>query len=88
MEYTFTTTKVPFSLRAGLWRDPEHTIRFQGVPEQTGDAVANAVLFSAGRDETHTSVGFGWAFEKFQIDAAFDASERNETIALSGVLRF
>ena len=88
MEYTFTEAKVPFSLRAGLWRDPEHTIRFQGTPQLSGDAVANAVLFSTGGDELHTSVGFGWAFEKVQIDAAFDASERNETVSLSGVVRF
>ncbi len=89
MEYTFTEMEVPLSLRAGVWRDPEHTIRFNGVPnDEFGDAVANAVLFSHGDDELHTSVGFGWAFEKFQLDAAFDASERNETFSLSGVLRF
>jgi long-subunit fatty acid transport protein len=89
MEYTFTEAKVPFSLRAGVWRDPEHTVRFEGTPATTaGDALANAVLFSAGDDEVHTSVGFGWAFEKFQLDAAFDASERNETVSLSGVVRF
>jgi len=88
MEYTFTEAKVPFSLRAGVWRDPEHTVRFDGVPTNVGDARANAVLFSAGDDELHTSLGFGWAFEKFQVDAAFDASDRNEVVALSGVLRF
>ncbi|HWT15823.1 MAG TPA: outer membrane protein transport protein [Patescibacteria group bacterium] len=87
-EYTFTDAKVPFSIRAGLWNDPEHTVRFNGVPELTPDAIANAVLFSTGDDELHTSVGFGWAFEKVQIDAAFDASERNETVSLSGVVRF
>ncbi|MBK6725732.1 MAG: outer membrane protein transport protein [Xanthomonadales bacterium] len=32
MEYTFTEMEVPLSLRAGVWRDPEHTIRFNGVP--------------------------------------------------------
>ena len=88
MEYTFTEAKVPFSIRAGLWNDPEHTIRFQGAPSGVGDTIANAVLFSTGDDELHTSVGFGWAFEKVQIDAAFDASERNETVSLSGVVRF
>lgn len=88
MEYTFTEAKIPFSLRAGVWQDPEHTVRFQGEPASAGDALANAVLFSTGADETHVSLGFGWAFEKFQVDAAFDASERNETVSLSGVLRF
>jgi long-chain fatty acid transport protein len=88
MEYTFTEMKVPLSFRAGVWHDPEHTIRFQGTPSLEGDAIANAVLFSAGDDELHSSVGFGLAFEKVQIDAAFDASERNETVSLSGVVRF
>ncbi|HQW80287.1 MAG: outer membrane protein transport protein [Rhodanobacteraceae bacterium] len=90
MEYTFTEAKVPFSLRAGLWQDPEHTVRFQGTPSlDSGDAVANAVLFSTGNgNELHTSIGFGWAFEKVQIDAAFDASDRNQTISMSGVVRF
>lgn len=88
MEYTFTELKVPFSLRAGMWRDPEHTVRFVGEPTNAGDALANAVLFSTGDNELHTSLGFGWAFEKVQIDAAFDGSDRNETIALSGVVRF
>ena len=88
MEYTCTELKVPFSLRAGMWRDPEHTVRFVGEPANAGDALANAVLFSTGDNELHTSLGFGWAFEKVQIDAAFDGSDRNETIALSGVVRF
>ena len=89
MEYTFTEMAVPLSLRAGVWRDPEHTVRFNGVPDPDyADAVANAVLFSHGNDELHTSVGFGWAFEKFQIDAAYDASDRNETLSISGVVRF
>jgi len=88
LEYTFTEMKVPLSLRAGIWQDPEHNIRFRGEPSLEGDAVANAVLFSTGDDQLHTSVGFGWAFEKVQIDAAFDASDRNETIAISGVVRF
>lgn len=88
-EYTFTEMEVPLSLRAGVWRDPEHTVRFNGLPNPAfGDAVANAVLFSHGDDEMHASLGFGWAFEKFQLDAAFDTSERNQTLSISGVLRF
>lgn len=88
MEYTFTEMKVPMSLRAGVWHDPEHAIRFQGTPALTGDSVANAVLFSTGDDLLHTSFGLGFAFEKVQIDAALDASDRNETVSVSGVVRF
>jgi long-chain fatty acid transport protein len=87
-EYTFTNFKNPFSLRAGVWHDPEHTIRFQGTPGSTTDEIANAVLFSVGDDELHYSAGFGWAFEKFQLDAAADFSDLVDTYSVSGVWRF
>lgn len=87
-EYTFTNFKNPFSLRGGIWSDPEHTIRFEGVPGNTVDELANAVLFSIGDDEIHYSLGFGWAFEKFQLDAAMDISDLVDTYSVSGVWRF
>ncbi len=88
-EYTFTNFKNPFSLRAGVWQDPEHSIRFEGVPDGSSvDAIANAVLFSIGDSQTHYSAGFGWAFEKFQLDAAADFSDRVDTYSVSGVWRF
>lgn len=89
MEYTFTELATPFSIRAGVWRDPNHSIQYEGAPNSPfTDAYANAVLFSSGTVQTHFAVGLGWAFEKVQIDAAFDASDRNETFSLSGVVRF
>jgi hypothetical protein len=51
-------------------------------------AYAEAVLFSSGEDETHYSVGFGWAFPKFQVDFAYDASDTLDTLSLSGVYRW
>lgn len=87
-EYTFTNFQNPFSVRAGVWHDPEHSIRFKGAPGATADEIANAVLFSVGDDELHYSAGFGWAFEKFQIDAAADFSDRVDTYSMSGVWRF
>ncbi len=87
-EYTFTNFQNPFSIRAGVWHDPEHSIRFQGAPGTTVDALANAVLFSIGDDEIHYAGGFGWAFEKFQLDAAADFSDLVDTYSVSGVWRF
>jgi long-chain fatty acid transport protein len=87
-EYTFTNFKNPFSIRAGVWHDPEHSVRFRGTPINTFDALANAVLFSIGDDELHYAAGFGWAFENFQIDAAADFSDRVDAYSLSGVWRF
>ncbi len=89
-EYVFLNGNTPFSLRAGVWRDPEHTLRFNGVPSDltNGNAVSNAILFSTGDDEIHYALGIGWAFEKFQLDAAADISDLVDTYSISGVLRF
>ena len=89
-EYTVLTMANPFSLRAGVWRDPEHVISFDGEPNQAVDsnALGNAVIFSTGDDELHYTFGIGAVFGRFQIDAAADFSENIDTISVSGVLRF
>lgn len=87
-EYTFLETAQLFSLRGGVWRDPAHTINFDGVPVDTGNALSNAVIFSTGDDEIHWSIGAGAVFNRFQIDAAFDFSDNVDTFSISGVLRF
>jgi long-subunit fatty acid transport protein len=88
-EYVFANFTYPISLRAGVWRDPEHTLTFQGrTPSSLTNALANEVLFSTGDDETHGSLGFGIVFPRFQIDAAFDFSDSYDSFSLSGVYRF
>ena len=79
----------PLSIRAGVWRDPRHTMRFEGQPDPNDAyAVLFSALFSTGDDEIHYSAGLGMAFESFQIDAAIDISDRVDTFSLSGVVRF
>lgn len=89
-EYTFLEAARPFSLRGGVWRDPAHTISFQGVPvsDLDSNAISNAVIFSTGDDEMHYSIGAGMVFNRFQIDAALDFSDNVDTFSISGVLRF
>lgn len=93
MEYAFATNN-PFFIRAGLWRERERTLRFVADPDASifdndpVTAYAEAVLFSAGEDETHYSVGFGWAFPSFQVDFAYDGSDTLDTVSLSGVYRW
>jgi len=93
MEYAFATTN-PFFLRAGFWRERERTLRFNANPDSSEfntdpvSAYAEAVLFSSGGDENHYAVGFGWAFPKFQVDFAYDGSDVQDTVSLSGVLRW
>jgi long-chain fatty acid transport protein len=85
-EYTFAQMQHPFSLRAGVWHDPQHSIRFKGDP--TNNEV-QAILFSAGRGGVyHYAFGGGFAFKKFQIDIGADLSDEVDTYSVSGVYRF
>lgn len=88
-EYVFANMSRPFSVRAGIWRDPDHRLAFDGPspPADFGQAAA-ATVFPQGDDEYHYSMGFGWAFESFQLDAAADLSDQVDTYTMSGVWRF
>ena len=85
-EYFFAM-KIPFALRAGVWRDPAHSIEFRG-PLTTPDAVAAAILYPKGTSQTHISAGAGMAWPRFQIDAAYDRSQHYRVGSLSMVARF
>jgi len=96
-EYTFTQMSHPLSLRAGAWHDPRHSVQFKGDPgdfrDDSGDprldAVALATLFHGGQgSQNHFALGLGWAFTKFQIDAAADFSDVTDTFSLSAVYHF
>lgn len=88
-EYTFAQLQHPFSLRAGVWHDPRHSIAFEGDPGSDPQGIALATLFSAGKgSQTHASIGAGFAFKSFQIDAAADFSDLTDVISVSAVYRF
>ncbi|HZP65355.1 MAG TPA: outer membrane protein transport protein [Rudaea sp.] len=88
-EYTFTQMAHPFSIRAGVWHDPRHSIEFTGDPGTNSSAIPLAILFSGGQgSQTHGALGFGWAFSKFQIDAAADFSDVTDTYSVSAVYHF
>ncbi len=89
-EYTFLESSNLWALRGGVWRDPEHTIRFEGQPDVNpqSNALSNAVLFSTGDDEIHYTFGVGALFGKFQLDAAVDMSDAVDIFSISGVVRF
>lgn len=93
MEWIFAEMKYPLALRLGTWYEENHTLRFQGdVGTGTSDedlnSQLNAVVFSTGDDEMHWSAGLGIVFSSFQVDAAFDTSDRQDIFSLSGVWRF
>ncbi len=85
-EYVYTEMANPIVLRAGLWRDPKHTIGFEGPVTPINRA--NAQIFSTGEDEMHYTIGLGMAFEKFQVDVAADFSNPYDVYSVSGVYRF
>jgi long-subunit fatty acid transport protein len=85
-EYFFPT-KIPVAIRAGWWRDPAHNVTWRG-PLNRPDFLAEALLYPEGDAQTHYSVGFGLAWPRFQIDAAYDTSENYKVASLSMVTRF
>jgi long-chain fatty acid transport protein len=89
-EYTFTQMSHPFSLRAGVWHDPRHSIEYKGDPGDTDvNAIALATLFSGGKgSQTHESIGAGFVFNKFEIDAAADFSDLTDMYSVSAVYHF
>lgn len=85
-EYFFST-KVPFALRAGYWREPAHSIEWDG-PLDHPDFVAEALLYPKGEDQNHLSIGAGIAWPRFQLDFAFDTSDQYKVASMSMVTRF
>lgn len=85
-EYFFAT-KLPFALRAGYWRDPAHSIYYNG-PLDHFNRVAEAVLYPKGEDQNHFTIGAGLAWPRFQIDAAYDMSDHFKVGSISAVTRF
>ena len=84
-EYAIARPSGAVLLRFGGWIDPDH--RMQYVDPQNR-APRLAVLFRPGEDEFHVAPGVGFAFQKFQIDAALDVSQRVNTVSVSTVFRF
>lgn len=86
-EYFFLNSRIPFAVRAGAWRDPDHAVHYVG-PLDIADRVADAMLFPKGTGSTHVSVGAGLAWPRFQIDAAYDRSPHFRVGSVSAVARF
>ena len=82
LEYSFFQSRVPFTVRVGAWHDPDHSLWFAGE-----DEVVKAV-FPQRSDEVHYSAGIGILRGSFQLDIAFDYSERVSTVSLSTVFHF
>jgi long-subunit fatty acid transport protein len=99
-EYTFLQMSHPINVRAGVWRDPRHSIVANGALELAAQTIgtdvnsaialaANALTFGVSRGaQTHGAIGAGIVFKQFQIDFGADFSDLTDTYSLSAVWRF
>ena len=97
-EYTFSQMANPVSVRAGIWRDPRHSLSYRGNPlddpgyqpdqELFGPLALAAVYGVARGAQTHAAIGAGVAFKQFQIDFGADFSDLIDTYSISAVWRF
>ncbi len=81
-EYVFLASRPLAALRLGVWLDPDHRFRSEG------DEPFERAVFQPGENEIHLAVGFGLAFERFQIDVAADFSDLVDAISLSTIYSF
>lgn len=86
-EYVFTQFANPFSLRGGLWQEPDHALVATG-PVDDPNVDVDRAFFRSGSDEMHYTLGLGWAFPRFQFDLAADWSDNVNSYSASGVVRF
>ncbi len=77
-EWVFLDVRPLIGVRIGLWHDPK------GGSAVLGSDSEPTVDDSA----THGSVGVGFAWRKFQVDVAVDASERTTITSVSGIYTF
>ena len=86
-EYFFLNAKIPWAIRGGWYRDPDHSLRYDG-PLLTGNQVAAKILYPGGEDQDHWSMGVGFAFTKIQIDAAYSTSDKYKVGSISAIYKF
>ena len=81
-EYVFLGSKPLLALRAEAWLDPDHVLR------ATSDSPYTQALLKPTGDKMHYAIGFGVAFDRFQLDGAIDFSDLVDTISLSAIISF
>lgn len=82
--------RLPVALRLGVWRDPDHRIRYDPGPITIGQQqVFASIAFQRGKDRIHAAGGAGVVFSNAgQLDLGVDVSQETRTVSLSFVKRF
>ncbi len=96
LEWVFTGTANPISLRLGYWFDPYHAATNNVEDNQILEGPIDKPFFRDimflhlfEKDQHHYSMGLGWTVgQKFQFDMAYETSSRSDIATISGIYRF
>lgn len=94
LQYTIETMAWLPQVRAGVWSDPDHTVRFDpGAPKDHPALRLQdeklAVALSTGRRRTHVSGGIGFTFSPdLEWNAGVDVSADVTIVSTSVIVRF
>jgi len=89
-EYNVVTGENPVFVRAGLFTNPDHRMRFTSTPDEATNAT-NRALFNLGPSGTEVGVTLGGGVamgRKLQADVALVVSESVRELVVSAAVRF
>lgn len=88
-EYAFAKAKYIPTLRAGMWRDPNHAVGYSPASPATVLDERLGVALSSGKDLVHYTFGGGASLsQSVEVNAAADLSSRTRMMTASAVVRF
>ena len=78
-----------FALRAGIYHEPDHTIRFTGTTGDPALDLEEKEKFPGSDDQMHITGGLGLVVsEHFQVDTAANIAAKSTQFSISAVYRF
>jgi hypothetical protein len=82
-EYLFTNLATPIAVRAGVWRDPAHSIVYTGTRQDF-----QALFRERESSYVHSAFGAGFVVQQFELNFGADLSKLVKTFSVSAVVRF
>ena len=85
-EYTLPGTIAP-RLRIGVWRDPDHGVRYEAPESPNIIDQRFAAYLPAYGAQTHFTFGGGVSIKRLELNVGADLSHRARLFSLTSVLR-
>lgn len=82
-EYLFTNLAAPIAVRAGVWRDPAHSIVYNGTRQDF-----QALFRERESSYVHSAFGAGFVVQQLEVNFGADLSKLVKTFSVSAVVRF